>query len=60
MEGNFMKGFTFTALMSIPLWISIFGYVKIVSHFLSTVQLATCDSNKYLVLNIITLLKTLI
>ena len=41
MEGNFMKGFTIAILMSIPLWISIIGWVKILSHFLSVVQATT-------------------
>jgi len=60
MEGNFVKGFTFTALMSMPLWISIFGWAKIMSHFLSTIQLAADGSNKYVLINLMMLIKTLI
>lgn len=31
-EGNFMKGLLVGASMSIPLWISFFGWLKIMIH----------------------------
>ncbi|MDI7743997.1 hypothetical protein QMK38_18470 [Lysinibacillus fusiformis] len=60
MKGNFMKGFTFTALMSMPLWISIFGWAKLMTHFLTTIQLAADGSNKYAFIHLMMLIKTLI
>lgn len=29
-EGKFMKGFLFSTTLSIPIWLSLFGWVKII------------------------------
>jgi hypothetical protein len=31
-EGNFAVGFCWAVLLSIPLWISIFGWIKLISR----------------------------
>lgn len=34
-DGNFFKGLMWAVLLSIPLWVSIFGWIKIISSFFS-------------------------
>lgn len=33
-EGNFLKGLTWGIMLSIPLWLSFFGWIKIIRSFL--------------------------
>lgn len=33
-EGNFIKGFFWAITLSIPLWLSFFGWIKIIRSFL--------------------------
>lgn len=35
MDGNFAKGFSIAVLFSVPLWLSIYGWVKIVTAIYS-------------------------
>lgn len=32
-EGNFTKGFTWGIFLSAPLWLSIYGWIKIIGSF---------------------------
>ncbi|MGG3449108.1 hypothetical protein [Domibacillus aminovorans] len=33
-DGHFFIGLTWATVLSVPLWISFFGWIKLVGHFL--------------------------